>query len=215
MDEQNLTTHLASWRKAEDRFYGAALSAPEIYTDGLQLVRGLANSLSEVASVEALLEAYAKSSIQQVVDVAEALNLRYRDFLDYYLARDAAFYLRHREILEAEAKAGIAARIVEAQGQEGEWVTLYHVEQEGPGVTYFQRLEMILSSGLGLYSAIELDWDRGRVYVVEPMLLDPATGAPRRGIPPPDPRQEFTSLADMAEALAALRKKYSAGQDAG
>lgn len=213
MDEQNLTTHLANWRKAEDKFYGAALSAPEIYTAGVQLVRGIANSLADVESVEALLEAYADSTIQQVVDVAEALNITHRDFLDYNLARDAAFYLRHREILEAQAKAGVEARLAEAQRRGDEWVTLYHVEQEGRGVTFFQRLEMVLSTGVGIYSAIELDWEKGRMYVVEPMMLDPATGEPRRELPPPDPRQEFTTLADMDEALAALRKKYSAGQD--
>lgn len=214
MDEQNLTTHLANWRKAEDKFYGAALSAPEIYTAGVQLVRGIANSLADVESVEALLEAYADSTIQQVVDVAEALNITHRDFLDYNLARDAAFYLRHREILEAQAKAGVEARLAEAQRRGDEWVTLYHVEQEGRGVTFFQRLEMVLSTGVGIYSAIELDWEKGRMYVVEPMMLDPATGEPRRELPPPDPRQEFTTLVDMDEALAALRKKYSAGQDA-
>jgi hypothetical protein len=214
MDQQKLSTHLASWRKAEDKFYGAALSAPEIYTAGVQLVRGIVNSLRDVESVEALLEAYTDSTIQQVVDVAEALNITHRDFLDYNLARDAAFYLRHQEILEAQAKAGVEARLEEARRRGAEWVTLYHVEQEGRGVTFFQRLEMVLSTGVGIYSAIELDWEKGRMYVVEPMLLDPATGEPRRKLPPPDPRQEFTSLADMDEALAALRKKYSAGQDA-
>jgi hypothetical protein len=214
MDQQNLSTQLANWRKAEDKFYGAALSAPEIYTSGVQLVRGIANSLSEVESVEALLEAYADSSIQQVVDLAEALDIRHRDFLDYNLARAAAFYLRHREILEAQAKAGVEARLEEARRRGDEWVTLYHVEQEGRGVTFFQQLDMVLSTGVGIYSAIELDWEKGRMYVVEPMMLDPTTGEPRRESRPPDPRQEFTSLADMDEALAVLRKKYSAGQDA-
>jgi hypothetical protein len=213
MDEQNLSTHLANWRRAEDKFYGAALSAPEIYTAGVQLVRGIANSLSEVESVEALLDTYAENSIQQVIDVAEALDIRHRDFLDYNLARDAAFYLRHREILEAQAKASVTARLKEAQRRGDEWVTLYHVEQEGQGITFFQRLEMVLSTGVGIYSAIELDWEKGRMYVVEPMMVDPATGEPRREVPPPDPRQEFTSRADMDEALAALRKKYSTGQD--
>ena len=68
---------------------------------------------------------------------------------------------------------------------------------------------MHLSSGMGLYSAIELDWEKGRLYVVEPIVLDPATGEPMRKVRPPDPRQEFTTHEEMAAVLATLREKYS------
>lgn len=208
-DIQDLPRLLSQWRQAEEKFYGAALSAPELYTAGLNLVRGLADSLSEATTVEALLEAYSRLSMATVAEIAERLEISHRDFLDYGLARQAAFYLRHREILEAQAKTEIAARLAEAEAGDEAWVTLYHVEQPGQGVTFFQRLELHRPDGLGLYSAIELDWEKGRVYVVEPLVLDPATGKPRRDQRPPDPRQEFRSHEEMQVALAALREKYS------
>ena len=48
MDEQSLRSYLAEWRKAEDRFFGAALSVPELYTAGVELVRGIANYLDDI-----------------------------------------------------------------------------------------------------------------------------------------------------------------------
>ena len=92
-------------------------------------------------------------------------------------------------------------------------MTLYNNEQLGQGVTFFQRLEMHLPDGLGIYSAIELDWEKGRVYVVEPLVLDPATGDPQREVRPPDPRQEFATQQELAVAVMTLRKKYSNNED--
>jgi hypothetical protein len=209
MTNQDLSTYLPQWRQAEDKFYGAALSAPELYTAGMQLVRGLVNSLAEVNTVEDLLVAYKQFPISRVEEIGEALAITQRDFLDYNLALDAAFYLRHREILEAQAKAEIQAKIAQAQVAEEDWVTLYNTEQERQGVTFFQKLEMHLSDGLGLYSAIELDWEKGRVYVVEPLILDPTTGELLRETRPPDSRQEFTNREEMVTTVAALKKKYS------
>ena len=208
-----MSEYLAQWRKAEDKFYGAALSAPELYTAGVQLVRGIANHLAEVDTIEGLLAAYPLTTIRQIDEIGETLDLRQRDFLDYNLARDAAFYLRHREILEAQARADMAVRSAEAEQNDQAWVTLYNIEHERQGVTFFNRLEMHLPDGLGIYSAIELDWEKGRVYVVEPMVLDPSTGEPRRDAKPQDPRQEFTKRAEMTAALETLRKKYSSGKD--
>jgi hypothetical protein len=159
--------------------------------------------------VEALLEAYPDMTIRRVADIAETLDIIQRDFLDYNLARDAAFYLRHREILEAQAKTEMEARIAEAQAVGDPWVTLFNTEQAGQGTPFFQRLEMHLPDGLGIYSAIELDWEKGRVYVVEPLVLDPASGELLHEIRPSDPRQEFTNREAMIAAVAALRQKYS------
>jgi len=77
------------------------------------------------------------------------------------------------------------------------------------GRTFFWRLEMRLSDGFGLYTASELDWERGHIYVVEPMLLDPATSQPRRGAAPPAPRQEFATHEELIRAVEALHEKYA------
>jgi hypothetical protein len=68
---------------------------------------------------------------------------------------------------------------------------------------------MHLPDGVGLYTAVELDWEKGRVYVVEPIMLDPATGEPLRGVTPPDPRREFATHEELVAEVARLRSKYS------
>lgn len=213
-DQETLRTYLTAWRKAEDKFYGAVLSAPELYMAGIKLVRGIAEVLGNIDNTEDLLAAYPDAvSIDQVEAVGEQLEIAQRDFLDYHLAREAAFYLRYQEILETQAKDEVQAKIIEAQALGDNWVMLYNNEQPGQGVTFFQRLEMHLPDGLGIYSAIELDWEKGRVYVVEPLVLDPTTGDPQREVRPPYPRQEFTTQQELAVAVMTLRKKYSNNED--
>lgn len=207
MAGSQLQALLSQWRQAEDSYYASVMSAPELYTAAIHLVRAIANRI-EVEQVDGLPDAYARLDMATVIDIAEATDIPQRDFLDYHLARDAAFYLRHRDMLEAQARADMQARIVRAQAAGQSWVTLYNNEQEGRGVTFFQRLEMYLPNGLGLYSGVELDWEKGRVYVVEPLVLNPETGEPRREIRPPDTRQEFKTREEMLVALAALRQKY-------
>ena len=209
MTDQNVQSYLTTWRQGEDKYYGTVLSTPELYTAALQLARGIADSLAEIDTVEALLEAYPGFTIATVAEIGEALALTRRDFLDYHLARDAAFYLRHREILETQAKREIQARIAEATTAGEPWVTLYNTEHVRQGVTFFQRLEMHLPDGRGIYSAIELDWEKGRVYVLEPLLLDPTTGDIQRQTRPTEPRQEFTTHQELTLTLVALRQKYS------
>lgn len=209
MAEPEIREQVAKWRQAEDRYYQSVLTAPELYTAGIQLVRAVVNRLSEVTEVEALLNAYTQLEVSHLVAIAEEIDLPRRHFIDYDLARDAAFYLRYREILEAKAQAEVQAKLAEAQAQAEEWVTLYDNETSRQGQTFFQKLEIHLPDGLGLYTSVELDWDKGRVYVLEPIVLDPATGQPKRGVASPDPKQEFTTREELAAAVARLHSKYS------
>ena len=128
--------------------------------------------------------------------------------LDCQLALGAAFYLRAQEIQQARAQADFQARLAAARAQGQRWVTLYDQERRRHGHTFFQRLDMRLSDGFGLRSASEMDWEKGRVFVLEPLLLDPATGLPQRDHPAPEPPQEFATRAALDLALAALREKY-------
>ncbi|MEW5961246.1 MAG: hypothetical protein AB1801_26275, partial [Chloroflexota bacterium] len=162
-----------------------------------------------IANVEALLEAYACLQADDLAAIAAEIDLPRRYFLNYDLAREAAFYLRYREILEAKAGVEIQAKIAEAQAQGAAWVTLYDHETARHGQTFFQRLDIHLPDGLGLFTTVELDWEKGRVYVLEPVQLDPATGQPQAGVAPPDPRQEFATREELVTAAAALRQKYS------
>ena len=209
MTEQEIQAQAMTWRKAEDRFYQSALNMPEVYTDGIRLVRSLANHLNQMVEAEQLVEAYQNFDLDQVGLIAEELALSHSDFMDFELARDAAFYLRYQEILDAQDRARIQIKLTEARQQAAQWATLYDSETKRQGRTFFQRLEMRLSDGLGLYTAVELDLEKGRVYVVEPIALDPATGEPLRGVTPPDLRQQFATREELAAAVAKLREKYS------
>jgi hypothetical protein len=208
MTENEIHQQIAAWRKGEDRYYQAVLVEPELYTVGIQLVRAVVNRLSHLTEVEALVEAYHQFQTGDLVAIAEEMDLPRRYFLNYDLAREAAFYLRYQEILEAQAQTDMQAHIAVAQTQGVEWVTLYDNETSRHGQTFFQKLEMHLPDGLGLYTAVELDWEQGRVYVLEPLWLDPATGQPQPGIAPPNPKQEFTTREELAAAVAKLRDKY-------
>ncbi|NWG75131.1 MAG: hypothetical protein HXY24_11075, partial [Rubrivivax sp.] len=196
-------------RKAEDRFYQAALNMPEVYVDGIRLVRAIASSLDQMVEVNGLVEVYQSYDLDQVGLIADELALAHGDFIDFELARDAAFYLRYQEILDQQDQARVQARLAEARAQGAQWVTLYDNETRRQGRTYFQRLEMRLPDGLGLYTAVELDLEKGRVYVVEPIMLDPATGEPQREVTAPDPREEFRTREELEAAATRLREKYN------
>ena len=209
MTEQTVATQALAWRKAEDRFYQSVLNAPEFYTVGIRLVRAVANSLAAVVEPEALVEAYQQFELEQVGLIADEMDLAQVDFVDFTLARDTAFYLRYQEILDQQDQARVQANLAEAGAAGVQWVTLYDNETKRQGRAFFQRLEMRLPDGLGLYTGVELDMEKGRVYVVEPIMLDPASGEPRRGVPAPDPREEFSSREAFNAAVVRLREKYS------
>lgn len=208
MTEPEIQAQALTWRKAEDRFYQSVLNAPEIYTVGIRLVRAIANNLAAVVEPETLVQVYRQFELEQVGLIADELDLAQADFVDFELARDAAFYLRYQEILDQQDQTRVQASLAEAEAAGAQWVTLYDNETKRQGRAFFQRLEMRLPDGLGLYTGVELDMEKGRVYVVEPIMLDPASGEPRRGVPAPDPREEFSSREEFNAAVARLGKKY-------
>jgi hypothetical protein len=206
--ETDIHTQALAWRKAEDKFYQAALNTPEVYTDGIRLVRALTNKLRHLTTPEELLPAYLAYDLDQIGALADELDLSHADFIDFELALDAAFYLRFQEILRAKDEAHIQTKLAQAQTQGAAWVRLYDYESKRQGRTFFQKLEMRLADGLGLYTAVELDYEKGRLYVLEAMQLDPTTAEPLRGGAPLAPRQEFRTREELAEAVAKLKRKY-------
>jgi hypothetical protein len=209
MDSKEIQVYTAEWRAIEDRFYRQVLSDAELYMVGIQLVRAVADTLQTTSDLATLVERFERSSSDDVAMIADTLDAPQVVLLDCQLALGAAFYLRAQEIQQARAQADFQARIAEARAQGRGWVTLYDHESRRHGHAFFQRLDMRLSDGFGLRSASEMDWEKGRIFVVEPLLLDLASGQPRRDIPAPEPRQEFTNRAALEQALAALREKYS------
>ncbi len=207
--EAEMSALVNTWRKREGKYYASVLDVPELYMAGIRLVRAVVDRLNDITTPEVLLDTYRQTTVDLVVEVADGLGVPQLAFVDYDLALDTAFYLRYQEIAKAQAEAEAKARIAEAKAEGSAWVVLYDNETNRPGHSFFRRLEMHLPDGLGLYTAVELDLEKGRLYVLEPLVLDPDTGQPRRGISPPDPRQEFTTRAELATATATLHEKYS------
>ena len=208
MDNKELQAYTAEWRAIEDRFYRQVLSDADLYMVGIRLVRAVADTLQTTDDLAALVERFQRSSSDDVAAIADTLDEPQVVLLDCQLALGAAFYLRAQEIQQARAQADFQARIAAARAQGQRWVALYDQESRRHGHSFFQRLDMRLSDGFSLRSASEMDWEKGRIFVVEPLLLDPATGQPRRDLPAPEPQQEFATRAELARALEALREKY-------
>lgn len=208
MTQTELQAYLAEWRAIEDRFYRQILSDADLYMVGIRLVRAVADSLQTTGDLAALIERFERSSSDDVAAIADALDEPQAVLLDCQLALGAAFYLRAQELHQSQAQADFQARIADARARSQRWAVLYDQESRRHGHTFFQRLDMRLSDGFSLRSASEMDWEKGRIFVVEPQLLDLATGRPRRDLPAPEPRQEFTTRAALDLALAALREKY-------
>ena len=200
---------VTAWRRAEDRFYGSVMGDPELYMASLRLVREVVNSLNDVHDLAALVTRYGEVDVSYVVPIATELEFPRLMLLEYELVLSAAFYLRSQEILEAQAESRVAEKVAEARQSNQEWVMLYDLETQRNGYSYFQRLEMHLPDGFGLYVAAELDLEQGMIYVVEPMMLEPESGRIQKGVKSPDPRQTFRTREELMEAAARLREKYS------
>ena len=208
MSYQEIQAYIAELRSIEDRFYRAILNDSDSYMLGIRLVRAVADSLRSIVDLEMLVERFQQTGSDYVVPIADTLGAPQVLLLDYQLALGAAFYLRAQEIAEDRTTADVQARLAAARAQDQRWVVIDERETRRYGRTFFRRLEMRLSDGFSLYVASELDWEKGHIYVVEPLLLDPSTGRPRQGAPP-EPRQEFATREELMQAVEVLRKKYA------
>jgi hypothetical protein len=201
--------YVAEWRAMEDRFYRAVMGAAELYMLGIRLVRAIADTLAPVDDLAALVERFGRTGTDDVVPIADALDAPQVVLLDYQLALATAFYLRAQEIQDARADADLQQRVEGARAQGHTWVVLADRETRRYGKVFFQRLEMHLPDGFGLLTASEMDWERGRIYVVEPLLLDPQTGRRRTGTPPLEPPRVCATPEEMRRVAAQLRQKYT------
>ncbi|MCI0709246.1 MAG: hypothetical protein L0154_03700 [Chloroflexi bacterium] len=201
---------IRAWREQESKYYAAALSEAELYMVGIQLVRAIANNLRTIDDIEELVGYYRGLDVQYVLPIADALDTPLAVFLDYASALGAAFYVRTQEIREEKIQQQARERILAASRANQQWVTLYHDETLRNGITFFWHLEMNLRNGIGLQTACELDFQKGRVYVLELLVLNPETGRVCRDIKLPDSKQEFRTQDELTAAIADLRQKHVA-----
>src|SRR5262245_51164249 len=209
MSHQETQAYIAELRSIEDQFYRAVLNDSDSYMLGIRLVRAIADSLRSITDLQTLVDRFQRTGSDYVVPIADTLGAPQVLLLDYQLALGAAFYLRAQEIQEGDSRADIQARLATARAQNQRWVVIDTYESQRYGRTFFRRLEMRLPDGFGLYTASELDWEKGHIYILEPMLLDPDTGQRHTGIAPPETPQEFATHEELMRAVEALREKYA------
>ena len=209
MSPQEIRAYIAEWRKDEDKYYRAVLNDAETYMLAIRLVRALADALTPITELLSLVEQFQRSSSDDVIPIADALETPQVMMLDYQLALGAAFYLRAQEIQDQLAMAEVQQRLTEARAKGLRWVTLYDREQKRYGKRLVQRLELRTADGLGLQASGELDMEKGLVYSVESLMIDLETGKRRQDLAAPEPRVEFSTYEEMTQAFEALRRKYS------
>lgn len=179
---------------------------PHQYETNLRLVRAMTDQMSDLATVEELMEAYGGRS-SMAASTAHGMPLAAPQPEVEGLLVDAAFHARYRELQSELEKAEVERRIAAAGDGPG-WVLLAETGADGatpaPG---FQRVEMHLPDGKGLYTFVDLDPSTyGPSYGVEVLRLDPSSGEEL----PDDPiasRQEFSELTDWERAIAEARQQ--------
>jgi hypothetical protein len=209
MEPAEVRAYLTELRQAEDQFYRAVLNETELYMLAIRLVRAIANGLQPITDLETLIGRFQRSSADDVIPIADALENPRVLVLDYQLALAAAFYLRAQEIQEQATQADFQRRLAAARAEGQPWALIFDHEQKRYGKPLVRRLEVRLADGLSLYTGSELDLEKGLLYTLEPMWLDLDSGKPRQGVALPQPRQEFASREALLAAAAAFRQAYT------
>jgi hypothetical protein len=209
MDPTEIREYLTALRQAEDQFFRTVLNETDLYMLAIRLVRAIADSLKPIADLETLIQRFQRSDAETVVPIADALETPQVMVLDYQLALAAAFYLRAQEIQEENAQADFQKRLAAARAQGRPWALIFDHEQKRYGKLLFRRLEVRVADGLSLYSGSELDLEKGLIFTLEPIWLDPASGKPRQGLDLPQPRREFATREALLAAAAAFQQEYA------
>jgi len=166
-------TLLAGWRDAERRLYPLLLSSPEMYERSLRLVRGVADQLTAVATIDELGTAYTNREAL-VAGAIEDAGIA-AAAVDVEAVVGAAFALRYAEIENAAKRAAAQAAVAAARRAGESWVTLYEsgVENVGGPVPPYNVLEACLDKPWGLLSSAAFDVDTDAViYRVEVTRVD-------------------------------------------
>lgn len=209
MNKRELKAYVAELRKIEDDYYREVLGDADLYMLGIRLVRAITDTLKTLTSVEKLIAKFQRTGSDYVGPIADSLNTPRVLFINYQKALGAAFYLRAQELEDDQAKSDWLRRVAEAGQHRSGWITVYDLDQQRYGRKFFHHLEMHLPEGLSLRTWSDLDWEKGLVYIVEPLLLDPLTGKPRGDAKLAEASQEFSTLEEMQAAAKSLKEKLT------
>lgn len=196
---------LRRWREAEDRLYPVVTVRPELYQAAIGVVRSLADHLDGVPDLDALVTSYLASTPAADLSAAGIERGSLPPELDMAMARDAAYQVRSRELVQRASLEGAQLAIDRAR-RAGEPVATVWSHGDNEMWPPYRRVEMSLATGFAISVSTEYNPDTMQpLYVLEGFQLDPDTGA---GADPIAPRSEFddpdawrTAAADLRRAL--------------
>lgn len=168
---------VAGWRRAEERLYPIVMVDPDRYRRLLSVIRATADRLATHASTPDLVAARAQGG-EVVAEVAESVGVPATELGDVELTADAAFSLRHREIIGEDNRRAVRERIAAARARGDAWAVIREYgRQDQPGVQPYERIEMRMADARGLRAAADVDADSYRpLYTLDELILDPTTG---------------------------------------
>ncbi len=202
---------IAGWRAAEARLYPLVMAQPELYELYVAVVRAVADHLGSARTPQQLAEAFGgRAAILEAVVASHGFAT---DELDLELVAEAAFSLRYREVVTEVHREDAIRRVREAGRAGLPWVVLRETAgAAGPFAAPYDRLEMHVSSGVGVHAFVELgpEMDRPR-FGVEVVQLDPRTGDPVSDTAPPAELRTFADENHWQEAIEELRRRLGEG----
>jgi hypothetical protein len=196
---------LRRWRQGEERLYPVATVRPDLYEAVVGVVRALADHLSTVPDLDALVITFRTAGRDEELRAAGVRIVELSPEIDLDLVRDAAYQVRARELsMRASAeRTGAAIRRARAAGDA---TAVIWAEGERELWPPYRRVEMSVATGraVALSTAMDPDTMTPR-YAVEGIALDPETGEALEA-DPIAPRREFTDPDQWRAAADALRR---------
>jgi hypothetical protein len=196
---------LRRWREAEDRLYPVVTVRTDLYEAAIGVVRSLADHLDGVPDLDALVTSYLASTPAADFEAAGIEQGSLPPEIDAGMARDAAYQLRSRELVQ-RASVEQAQRAIDRARRTGEAVATVWSQGENELWPPYRRIDMSLQTGFAVAVSTELDPDTmAPMFVLEGFQLDPETGEVA-GNGPVAPRREFTDPDAWRSAAADLRQ---------
>lgn len=197
---------LRRWRLGEERLYPVATVRPDLYEAVIGIVRALADHLSSVPDLDALLITFRTAERDAELDAAGVAVMDLSPEIDLDLVRDAAYQVRARELAvrASTERTETAIRRARAAGQS---VAVIWAEGDRELWPPYRRVEMSLATGRAVAVSTAMDPDTMMPrYALEGIALDPETGE-SVAEEPIAPRREFADPGLWRAAADELRRE--------
>ena len=167
---------LRRWRLGEERLYPVATVRPDLYESAIGVVRSLADHLSRVPDLDALIVTFRTADRDAELEEAGVSRMDLPPEIDLDLVRDAAYQMRSRELSMRAATERTDTAIRRARAA-GEATAVIWSEGERELWPPYRRVEMSLATGRAVAVSTEMDPDTMMPrHALEAIQLDPETG---------------------------------------